>query len=124
MLANLPKDLAPLQSFRDCDGTVKDFSYSPFELIKMATSNNGLILTLSGPRTPYNGVDNKPLKPGTIGVIRPNAVADLILVRGNPLKSLDFFNNSDNIVLVMKDGTIYKNLLDKRGDDGTRSMGR
>ena len=45
----------------------------------MATSTNGQLLALSGPRNPY---------PGTLGVIRPGALADLLLVDGDPSATL------------------------------------
>lgn len=36
----------------------------------------------------------------------------MILVNGNPLDDLGLLKNNDNVQLVMKDGRIYKNLLD------------
>ena len=112
ILAQLPYDLAPLKQFRDVDGKVRDYSYSHFELIRMATGNNGRVLTMSGPRTPYKGTDSKPLTEGFIGVIKPGAVADMILIDGNPLVSLDFlYDVKTNIRLIVKDGVIYKNTL-------------
>jgi imidazolonepropionase-like amidohydrolase len=69
-------------------------------------------VTKSGPLTPYLGVDGSYLKEGLIGHIAPNAVADLILLKGNPLNDLSFLSNpSKNIQLIMKDGIIYKNTL-------------
>ena len=112
MIAQLPYDLAPLKQFRDVDGNIKDYSYSNFEIIRMVTANNGLVLTMSGPRTPYKGSDGKPLSEGAIGVIKPGAVADMILVDGNPLTSLDFLNDvKSNIRVIIKDGVVYKNTL-------------
>ncbi|MDG5492898.1 amidohydrolase family protein [Psychroserpens sp. SPM9] len=46
-----------------------------------------------------------------IGVIKPNAYADIIAVKGN-LKS-DFVNTVDSIVFVMKDGKIHLNSLEQ-----------
>jgi imidazolonepropionase-like amidohydrolase len=112
ILAQLPYDLAPLKQFRDVDGKIRDYSYSNFEIIRMATGNNGRVLTMSGPRTPYKGSDSKPLTEGFIGVLKPGAVADMILVDGNPLVSLDFlYDVKSNIRLIVKDGVIYKNTL-------------
>lgn len=51
--------------------------YSAFEVLKMATSDNAELLALCGPRNPY---------PGKLGVIEEGALADLILVAGNPLQ--------------------------------------
>jgi len=40
------------------------------------------------------------------------AYAELILVDGNPLEDLDLFADPDNnFVVTMKDGKIYKNII-------------
>jgi len=78
--------------------------YTPYEALKMATSGNAELLKLSGPRDPY---------PGELGVIKEGALADLILVEGNPLENLDLVADPDkNFRVIMKDGKIYKNTLD------------
>ena len=80
--------------------------YEPWEVLKMATHDNGELLILSGPRNPY---------PNKLGVIEPGAYADLIIVAGNPLKNIDLISDPDkNFVLIMKDGVIYKNTLENR----------
>ncbi|WP_423822127.1 amidohydrolase family protein [Salinisphaera sp. SPP-AMP-43] len=77
--------------------------YTPHEALKMATHDNAELLKLSGPRDPY---------PGQLGVIKEGALADLILVDGNPLANLDLVADADqNFVVIMKDGAIYKNTL-------------
>ncbi len=77
--------------------------YTPYEALKMATYDNAQLLKLSGPRDPY---------PGDLGVIKEGALADLILVDGNPLENLDLVADADtNFVIIMKDGVIYKNTL-------------
>ncbi|MCP5413797.1 MAG: amidohydrolase family protein [Chromatiaceae bacterium] len=77
--------------------------YTPYEALKMATSGNAELLKLSGPRDPY---------PGELGVIKEGALADLILVEGNPLENLDLVADADtNFVVIMKDGVIFKNSL-------------
>ncbi|GAB2657297.1 amidohydrolase family protein [Flavihumibacter cheonanensis] len=77
--------------------------YTPFEVLRMATSNNAELLALSGPRNPY------PLK---LGVIEEGAYADLILVDGNPLENIQLVADPDKkFLLIMKDGIIYKNTL-------------
>jgi imidazolonepropionase-like amidohydrolase len=79
--------------------------FTPFEALKMATCDNAELLKLSGDLTPY------PL--GPLGVIEEGAYADLILVDGNPLETLDLVSDPDaNFDLIMKDGVIYKNTLD------------
>lgn len=77
--------------------------YTPFEVLKMATSDNAQLLALSGPRNPY---------PGKLGVIEEGAYADLIIVDGNPLENLDLVvDPAKNFKLIMKDGVIYKNTI-------------
>ncbi|MYZ06291.1 hypothetical protein GT028_02745 [Streptomyces sp. SID2999] len=51
--------------------------FSPAEILRQATGNNGKMLALSGPRNPY---------PGTLGVIEPGAPADVLLIDGDPLE--------------------------------------
>jgi len=78
--------------------------YTPYEALKMATHDNAQLLKMSGPRDPY---------PGELGVVREGALADLILVDGNPLQNLDLVADADkNFVVIMKDGRIFKNTLE------------
>jgi imidazolonepropionase-like amidohydrolase len=77
--------------------------YSPAEVLTMATGKNGELLKLSGPRDPY---------PGKLGVIEEGALADLLLVDGNPLSNLELIADpARNLALIMKDGEIYKSTL-------------
>ena len=78
--------------------------FTPYEALKMVTSTNAELLTLSGPRHPY--------QEGPLGVIKEGAYADMILVDGNPLENLELVGDADkNFVVIMKDGKIYKNTL-------------
>ncbi len=78
--------------------------YSPYEALKMATSDNAELLALSGPRNPYQD--------GPLGVVKEGAYADLILVDGNPLEDLDLVADpGKNFAVIMKDGKIYKNAI-------------
>ena len=77
--------------------------YSAPELLVMATGTNADLLKLSGPRDPY---------PGNLGVVEEGALADLLLVDGNPLETIQLVADPDkNFLVIMKDGTIYKNTL-------------
>jgi len=77
--------------------------YTSYEVLKMATSTNAELLKLCGPRDPY---------PGALGVVEEGALADLILVDGNPLENIDLVADPHkNFVVIMKDGKVYKNIL-------------
>jgi imidazolonepropionase-like amidohydrolase len=77
--------------------------YTPAEVLKMATSTNAELLAMSGPRSPY---------PGKLGVVKEGALADLLLVNGNPLENIQLIEDPENnFVVIMKNGVIYKNLL-------------
>jgi imidazolonepropionase-like amidohydrolase len=78
--------------------------YSPGEILVMATSTNAELLQLSGKRNPY---------PGKLGVVKEGALADLLLVVGNPLDDVGLLADpGQNLLVIMKDGAIYKNKLD------------
>src|ERR1700726_2136832 len=79
--------------------------YTPAEALKMATADNGELMALSGFINPY---------PGKLGVVEAGALADLLLVDGNPLDDINLVANPDkNFVVIMKDGRIYKDTLSK-----------
>jgi len=78
--------------------------FTPYEVLRIATSTNAELLSLSGPRNPY--------KDGALGVVAEGAYADLILVDGNPLQNIDLVADpGKNFVVIMKDGKIYKNTV-------------
>ncbi len=66
----------------------------------MATHDNAQLLKMCGPRDPY---------PGELGVVAEGALADLVLVEGNPLEEIELIADKDNFVVIMKDGKVYKN---------------
>ena len=77
--------------------------YSPGEVLQIATGNNGTLLALTGERNPYK----KPL-----GVIEEGALADLLLVDGDPTADLALIKDpAKNFVVIIKNGLIYKNIL-------------
>jgi imidazolonepropionase-like amidohydrolase len=77
--------------------------YSPAEVLRMATSTNAELLALSGKRNPY---------PGKLGVVEEGALADLLLVEGNPLENIELIADPQkNFVVIMKDGKVFKNTL-------------
>jgi len=79
--------------------------YTPAEALIMATSTNAELLALSGKRNPY---------PGKLGVVEQGALADLLLVDGDPIANINLVADPDkNFVVIMKDGKIHKNALSK-----------
>lgn len=73
------------------------------EVLRLATSRNAALLGLSGPRNPY---------PGALGVIEADALADLLVIDGNPLEDIALVADPEkNMKLIMKDGRIHKNTL-------------
>jgi imidazolonepropionase-like amidohydrolase len=77
--------------------------YTSGEALKMATGDNGQLLALSGLRSPY---------PGKLGVVEEGALADLLLVDGNPVENIELVADpAKSFVVIMKDGKIFKNLL-------------
>ena len=53
--------------------------YTPAETLIMATGTNAELLALSGKRSPYTG---------KLGVVEQGALADLLLVDGNPIENI------------------------------------
>ena len=55
---------------------------------------------MSGTRNPY---------PGKLGVVEQGALADLLLVNGDPLENINLIADpAKNFKVIMKDGKIYK----------------
>jgi len=76
--------------------------YGAAEVLRMATSLNGELCALAGPRNPY---------PGKLGVVEKGAWADLLLVHGNPLQDIQLLTNPEqNVRVIMKDGSVCKNV--------------
>ncbi|WP_145477632.1 metal-dependent hydrolase family protein [Stenotrophomonas rhizophila] len=74
--------------------------YTPAETLIMATGTNAELLALSGKRSPYAG---------RLGVVEEGALADLLLVDGDPLADITVITNPDaNFNVIMKDGKIFK----------------
>ena len=71
----------------------------------MATSINAELLGMSGPRNPY---------PGKLGVVEEGALADLVLVDGDPISNIKLIAEPEkNLVTIMKDGKFLQNTLPK-----------
>ncbi len=76
--------------------------YTPAEVLMMATRVNAELLALSGPRNPY---------PGTLGVIEEGAIADILLINGNPLEDITLIAQPEtSMQVIMKGGEIVKSI--------------
>lgn len=76
--------------------------FSDYEILRQATSVTARLVEMSGKRNPYRG---------KLGVIREGALADMIVVDGNPMDDVTVLADPENIRLIIKDGKIYKNTL-------------
>jgi len=76
--------------------------FTPAEVLMMATRVNAELLALSGPRNPY---------PGTLGVIEEGAIADVLLINGNPLEDITLVARPEtSMQVIMKGGEIVKSI--------------
>ena len=77
--------------------------FTPAEVLRIVTHDNAQVLALSGLRAPYAG---------RLGVVQEGALADLLLVDGDPIANLDLIADpARRFVVIMKDGRIEKNVL-------------
>lgn len=77
--------------------------HSLAEALAVATGTNAELLAMSGKRSPY---------PGKVGVVGQGALADLLLVDGNPLENINLIADpAKNFKVITKDGKIHKNSL-------------
>ena len=98
MVASIESKKAQVTEF-----TLRKEWFSNAEILKQATSGNAEVLELLGPRNPY---------PEKLGVIEEGAYADILLIKGNPLEEMEvLLNPEENLLLIMKDGMVYKNIL-------------
>lgn len=79
---------------RDLAFFVDLLGYTPMEAIVAATSWGGAIMG----------------RPGELGVVREGALADLLLVEGDPLEDVRIMQDRKRLVAIMKDGQFHKRL--------------
>ena len=77
---------------RDLRFFVDLMGFSPMEAIVAATRWGGELMG----------------RPDEIGVIRPGALADLLLVDGDPLTDIDLLQDRSRLLAIMKDGVFHK----------------
>ncbi len=80
------------QNARDIGHFVKFFGYSPAEALKCATAVGGDLMGMKD----------------ELGVIRDGALADIILVDGDPLADQSVLVGPDRFHMIMKDGKMHK----------------
>ncbi|HMN77737.1 MAG TPA: amidohydrolase family protein [Burkholderiaceae bacterium] len=77
--------------------------FTPAQTLAIATGTNAELLALSGLRSPYQG---------KLGVVEEGALADLLLVDGDPVADIGLLADpAKSLVVIMKDGSIFKNSL-------------
>ncbi|HKZ07702.1 MAG TPA: amidohydrolase family protein [Methylomirabilota bacterium] len=84
--------LGDMQSQRAVEFELKAQVMKPMEVLMSATQVNAQIFKMEK----------------DIGTVEPGKYADLLLVKGNPLKELRLFQNQDNLLIIMKGGVAYK----------------
>jgi len=81
---------------RDLEHFQKYIGMTPKEIMIAATKLGGEIM----------------MQPESIGQIAPGFYADILLIDGNPLEDLKVMQDPTRILMVMKDGEIYKHCKD------------
>lgn len=76
---------------RDLEHFVKILGFKPQEALMAATKWGGQIM----------GMDD-------LGLVKEGYLADLLLVRGDPVKDVSLLQDRDNLVMIMKDGVYHK----------------
>jgi imidazolonepropionase-like amidohydrolase len=84
--------LGDMQAQRAVELELKAQVMKPMEVLLSATQINAQIFRMEA----------------DIGSVEPGKYADLLVVKGNPLKDLRLFQNQDNLLLIMKGGVAYK----------------
>lgn len=88
--------LGPMQRYKGRELALKAQVLSGMEVLLSATKVNAELFRMNR----------------KIGTVEPGKLADLLVVRGNPLRDLTLFQDyRQNILLIMKEGHVYKNLL-------------
>lgn len=80
------------QNARDLKHFVDLLGYSPSEALVCGTRIGGEVMGLKG----------------ELGEVKDGCIADLLLVDGDPLQDLDIMVHQKNLLVIMKDGTLYK----------------
>jgi len=79
---------------RDLEFFVKYYGYTPGGALQCATRNGGSLMSRGNDR---------------LGQISEGYLADLLLVDGDPLTDLSLLQDAGRLVVIMKNGELYKN---------------
>jgi imidazolonepropionase-like amidohydrolase len=90
------------QNARDIGHFVKFFGYSPAEALRCATAVGGELMGHKG----------------ELGVIKQGALADVLLVDGNPLIDQSVLVGPDRLMMIMKDGKLHRDPRARRAEPG------
>src|SRR5258708_6418162 len=80
------------QNARDLKHFVDLLGYSPSEALQCGTRLGGQVMGLGD----------------ELGMVKEGFLADLLVVDGDPLKDLDMMVHEKNLIVIMKDGDLYK----------------
>jgi imidazolonepropionase-like amidohydrolase len=88
--------LGETHHYQSLEFSIRAQVLSPFEVLQSATTVNAALLNRSG----------------ELGVLAPGALADMLVVAGNPLDDLTLLQEQGkHLLLIMKGGRIYKNAV-------------
>jgi imidazolonepropionase-like amidohydrolase len=88
--------LGPLQAEQSREFVLRAQVLSPLEIVRSATLVGARVLR----------------REGKLGCLRPDAIADLLVVDGNPLKDISVLGTPErSLVAIMKGGRFYRNRL-------------
>ena len=85
--------LGPMHRYQSREFVIRTEAMSPFEIIRSATIVNAELLN----------------RVGELGIVAPDARADLIAVDGDPLADIALLDGQgEHLTHIMKDGVFYK----------------
>jgi len=87
--------LGDMMAHRAAELELKGQVLTPMEVLVSATRTNAELFRMQD----------------RIGTVEPGKLADLLVVKGNPLRDLRLFQNPGNLLLIMKGGVIYNRTL-------------
>lgn len=91
--------VGPHQQFQNREFTLRAEHFTPVEVLMQATSEAYEVINMSGPLNRY----------GRFGVIEEGALADILVIEGNPLQDISILERPGEVLrLIMKDGRIHK----------------